>query len=171
MSTRLSLAGVPGPLQPVFVEAQGLSESLVDIAGIGDYASAQAPSGGFTYFEGQYDRERARRRRERAELLELEKEARAIPEVIDREIAVLLREQDARELKRQELERLRKLADSLRAEEARVAYGERVAKALDRAIEKGSFSALEALDREIQRAQEEEDSMLLSITMMIDDNG
>jgi hypothetical protein len=91
---------------------------------------------------------------------ELEEETEAIEESVDRDIARFLREQEAQDARRAELDRLgniaRRHAD---AAEAR-AYSERVAVALERAIEKGTFSALEALDREIERAQTEEELVL-----------
>ena len=171
--SRLSLGGAPRASGTFYTNTQGQISALVTLDGVGAFTGApdaQTYSGGFLYFESQYEREAGRRRRLRAQQLELEQETQAIKDDVDREIALLLREQEARELKRQELERLRVLAANLRADEARTAYGERVANALDRAIEKGTFSALAALDREIQRALEEEESLLLSITMMIADD-
>lgn len=180
--SRLSAYGLTGrflavPAPPaVITAADGLAEFSVSFLADGSWLTAAATvvdesSGGWSnYFDVNYEREIVRRRRQRLEQRELEQETEAIPNEIDREIALLLRDQEAKAAKRAELDRLRILADSLKAEEARLAYGERVAQALDRAMAKGSFSALEALDREIQRAREEEESVILASIMILNED-
>jgi hypothetical protein len=160
----------PGEVAELTVSADGLIESVTDVEGVGEAASSEAPiveqpSGG--WFNVRYEQELRRRAAKRAKQRKLDEETAAIPQPVDREIGLLLREQEAKEQKREELERLRDLAVRLDAERARLDYGERVSKALERAVQKGNYSALEALDREIQRAQEEEESAMLAITLLI----
>ncbi len=173
MSTRLSPAGVPGPFPQFLVSSAGSIDSIAATGGTGQAVTADAsvvevpPSGG--WFNLRYEQELRRREAVRRKQRELDEEVAAIPQPIDREIGLLLREQEAKDLKRQELERLRELATSLDAERARQDYGDRVSKALERAVQKGNYSALEALDREIQRAQEDEEQVALAVMMLIDD--
>ncbi len=171
MTTRLSPAGVPGPFPQFFAQGDGLIASIADVEGIGEsvgtpeVAVVEQPSGG--WFNLRYEQELRRRAAIRAKQRRLDEEVAAIPQPIDREIGLLLREQEAKAQKREELERLRDLAVRLDSEQARIDYGERVSKALERAVQKGNYSALEALNREIQRAQEDEESVMLAVTLLI----
>jgi hypothetical protein len=114
-------------------------------------------AGGWPIFALQYERELARRRQRKEEQERLEEEAEQLQDKLDREIALLMREQERQDAKRDEIARVKQLADMISAKEAAEQYGERVAKALERARMQGNFSALEALDREIQRARAEEE--------------
>jgi hypothetical protein len=170
VSTRLSPAGVPGPFPQFLVASAAAIAALVDVEGVGQAVTADVvvvdqPSGG--WFNLRYEQELRRRAAIRAKQRKLDEETAAIPQPVDREIGLLLREQEAKAQKREELERLRDLAVRLDSARARLDYGERVSKALERAIQKGNYSALEALDREIQRAQDEEESAMLAITLLI----
>lgn len=132
--------------------------------------TAEQNAGGWPIFAMHYEQELSRRRRERQRQLEIEDDAEQIPEEVSREIAALLHEQEAKTARRQELERLRDLAATLGAEEAERQLGQRVAAALTRAVERGNYSALEALDREIKRATDDEEAWLLAITMILSDD-
>ena len=127
-------------------------------------------AGGWPVFALRYEQELSRRSKKRREQEELEQEAREIQDRLDRDIALLLREQEAKDAKRDELARVKQLAEILSAKEAAEQYGERVAKALERARIQGNFSALEALDREIQRARAEEEWFITAIALILADN-
>jgi hypothetical protein len=113
--------------------------------------------GGFVY---AYEREMARRRRERKKRQELEEEAQRIEEETTREIARLLHEQEAKDARRAELDRLSRLVDAYARRGDEAALSERVQKAIKKAAEKQTAWALFALEREMARAQEEEEFAL-----------
>lgn len=117
-----------------------------------------APSGGFFYDLDGYGAKRRRARQEREQAVE---DAQSIQDELDRSIALLLHEQEAKDAERTELLRLRKLA----ADYAPIAHtqidNERVLKALDAAREAHSLAAFEALSREIERMNDEEDFAVL----------
>ena len=122
--------------------------------------SLPAGSGGFLYEYGLYLRRAAKKRRRQKEL---EEEARALKDKVDREIAELLRLQEAEDEKRDNLARLQRLVqkhskDALElSDRAKIAYV--------RALTQANFSALEALDRELQRMIEEEEITALMILL------
>ena len=117
-------------------------------------------SGGFLY---HYERERIRRSSKRREQEELEEDAHALKDQMDREIALLLRQQEAADERRAELERLQRLVrDHSRnalelTDRAKIAYV--------RALTQANFSAMEALDRELQRQLDEEEITALMILL------
>jgi hypothetical protein len=154
-------AGTVGFEGDVTVSLTGASATFTAGTLSADTAALVEQSSGGWAFWMSYEQEQARRRHEKRKREQLEEETEAIEESVDRDIARFLREQEAQDARRAELDRLgniaRRHAD---AAEAR-AYSERVAVALERAIEKGTFSALEALDREIERAQTEEELVLV----------
>jgi hypothetical protein len=119
-----------------------------------------AGSGGFLYEYGLYLRRAAKKRRRQKEL---EEESRALKDKVDREIAELLRLQEAEDEKRDNLARLQRLVqkhskDALElSDRAKIAYV--------RALTQANFSALEALDRELQRMIEEEEITALMILL------
>jgi hypothetical protein len=124
----------------------------------GDAASAFG--GGFLY---AYELEQSRRRKKRREQEDLEEDAEALKDQMDREIALLLRKQEAEDERRAELDRLQRLVrDHSRnalelSDRAKIAYV--------RALTQANFSAMEALDRELQRMLEEEEITALMILL------
>jgi Skp family chaperone for outer membrane proteins len=158
----------------------GTVTATFSTAGIGAFLGTPAvttvdqPTAGYDRryrkFDSAYRREQRRRRRLKELQDELEAETEALPKGIDREIALLLRQQEAKDLKRQELARLKRLADNSAAQEAIRSHGERVAKALERAVTVGNYSALAALDREIARARDEEESVMFAVTLLISED-
>ena len=124
----------------------------------------EQPTGG--WIRG-YERELARRRIAKLKQIRREEETEEIQDKIDREIAELIVAQEAKDEHRQELERLSALLKSNKDAESIRQYGERVMKAYERALLQGNFSALEAFDREISRAREEEEFLLLSILFLL----
>lgn len=187
LATAFGLAlAVPGSItfagQTVALDLTGALTLAIDTAGSITLAGQDValvnqaatttvqPSGGWERFDYAYEREMRRRRDERRKREQLEDETDQIPQIIDREIAQLLREQEAKDAKRDELTRLKGIATDLKAEEARQVYGDRVGLALERAVLQGNYSALEALEREIERARTEEDFMLLATLLLIADD-
>ena len=128
--------------------------------------SAEQPAGGWLFLN-EYEAELIRRRARDRRLRELEEETERIEDKIDREIAQLLRVQEAKDEKREDFARLAKLAKDHADIEAARQYGDRVARAFARAIAQGNYSSLEALDRELKRARDEEEQFLLLATMML----
>ena len=106
-----------------------------------------------------YQQRKKRRRREREEIL------KSIPDEVDREIAAFMHP-DPREQEIAELDRL--VADTFRNDELKLAkeYSERVAKAYVRAAMQHNFSALEAFEREMDRAREEDEFLLIALSLL-----
>ena len=129
---------------------------------------AEPSTGGWAFYV-RYEQEQIRRRKERKRQQEREEEAERIQDEIDREIARLLRIQEAEGARRAELARLSELVGRFADSKAEAAYGERVSKAFSRASAQQNISALMALEREIDRAIEEEDFLVLAM-MIIEDN-
>ena len=107
-----------------------------------------------------YEQEKIKREQERAK--KLKKQAKKLTTKLDQELAFELRKEVENQLRIEELTRLTKLAQEHEQEVQDL--GERVTKAYQRAIIQYNYSALEALEREIQRAKEEED-WLINITL------
>jgi hypothetical protein len=135
---------------------------------LGPEPVSDSQSSGGWLFLNTYELELKRRRKREKERRELEEETEQIQDALDRQIAQLMREQEAIDDKRQDFERLAKLAKESADLEAARQYSERVAKALERAITKGNYSALEALDRELRRAREDEIFLMEAIMLLVD---
>lgn len=122
--------------------------------------SPETFSGGFLY---AYELERSHRHRRKREQDELEAEARALQNKVDAEIALLLRAKEAEEERQAELDRLQSLVrnHSNRALE----LSDRAKIAYVRVLTQANFSALEALDRELERMLFEEESAALMLLL------
>lgn len=144
----------------------GLADLTLDMTGaLTDANAAPAPvtetfTGGFLY---AYELERARRRKRKREQEEREEEARTLQDKVDAEIALLLAKQEAEAERQAELDRLQRLVrqhsnDQLQlSDRAKIAYV--------RALTQANFSAMEALDRELQRQIDEEEITALMILL------
>jgi len=122
--------------------------------------SGDQPTGGWAAYN-HYDLAlQARERRRRA--ARLEEEAEEIQDSLDRQIAVILHQQEELDASREERQRLRELA-ALHGELE--AISRRVAEAAARVEQKATESALEALGRELERAREEEDVAALLVLL------
>lgn len=128
-------------------------------------AEPEVFTGGFVY---AFERERARRERERREQLEREEEARQIEEETTRQIALLLREQEAKDARRAELARLSDLVARFAGRGDEAALSPRVEKALRTAAAKQTAWALFQLERELARAHEEEQFILEALRIALD---
>lgn len=120
-------------------------------------------------FLNTYESELQRRKALAQRRKELEEETEQIEDALDRNIAQLLREQEEIDEKKANLERLGRLAKIDADLEAAKRYSERVGTAYARAIAKGTFSALEALDRELQRAKQEDEFLLEALQHFLND--
>ena len=132
--------------------------------------ASETAGGGVSFFDA-FERARRRREKKRREEEEAEEEAALLKAEADREIALLLQEQERKDEERRERERLQELAKRYAGEQAAELYGERLATAMQRAAEKGTYSAIEAFVREAKRAQEEEAFVIRAAIMAIELNG
>lgn len=112
------------------------------------------------------DLQAARRRKRLREIEEAEEDAQRLADDTDREIALLLREQERKDEFRANLERLNALVRQHADVESQAAMSERVQKALARAMAQESVSALIALQRELDRMLEEEE---IAVIMLLSD--
>lgn len=132
---------------------------------LGEAAVQESTAGGFLY---AFEREQARRRRERKRRAELEQESERIADETTREIARILREQEAKDARRAELQRLSQLVDSYAQRNQETELNARVQKAIAKAATKQTLWALYALERELQRAIEEEQFLLSALRVFIE---
>lgn len=146
--------------------ASGSTVSIVVSLG-SEPVTEDRPAGGWLFlntYESELQRRRARARLRK----KLEEETERIEDEIDRQIAQLLRVQEAKDDKREELARLKELARTNADLEAARRYSEAVGAAYAAAIAKGTLEALAKLDRELKKATEEEHAALLLTLMMLD---
>lgn len=135
---------------------------------VGGAATVQ-PSGGWEprHFLYAYEAQLRRRREEEERQRQLLKESKAIDEPISREIAELLRKQEAIDAERADLARLKGLVAQYRSEGIQD-LAPRVAAAYARALAQENFSALQALDRELRRQLDEEELAVMLLLAMED---
>lgn len=148
----------------VTVALSGLSMTISASSLIASGGDSQDISGGWAFLN-TYELQLARRRDAAKKRRELEEETEQIEDATDREIAQLLRVQEAKDDKRKDLEQLALLAKQNADLEAARQYSERVAEAYARVLEDGNREAIAALDRELQQAREEEEALLMQMFM------
>ena len=147
--------------------ATGGSIALVVVRGYG----FETRSGGARPWAmlGIYDRYSEEKRQREAEQRQVHEKVRAIKDKTDAEIARHMHEQLEYEARTEEIGKLEVLVkaghDQREAELAR-AYNAGVAKAYERALQIGTFAAVEAFEREMERAMEEEEFLLLAIVTL-----
>ena len=122
-------------------------------------AEPEAFTGGWAF---EYQNEVVRRAKKKKELEELEEKAEKIADDLERQLAIEIHQEEKDKERLAELKRLTKIAE--KHEKAVTELGERVTKAYERAIIKQTFSAMEALERTIRQAKEEED-FLVRVTL------
>lgn len=133
---------------------------------LGDQPVDQQASGGWwPYWELEAERRRRRKKREE----ERERELAQIQADTDREIAALLRKQEAEQERQDELTRLQKLVDAHQSRRKSLELTERVEKAMAKAYAERSALALELFRREVETMLEEEDA-LLSLLLLDDED-
>lgn len=126
----------------------------------------QLEGGGGFYFG--FDRIRHEREKRKREQEELEAETQAIQDSTDREIAKLLREQEARDAERAELARLQTLADRFAGQAMKAGVSRKVSAAILKANEERTVSSLQAMQRQIEQSLEEE-MISINIALLLDD--
>lgn len=127
----------------------------------------EQPTGGWLFlneYEAEQQRRKARERRRRL----LEEETEQIEDPLDREIAQLIRRQEAKDERREEIRRTAELARANADLEAARQYSAAVAAAFQAAIERGTTSAVDRLERELKKAREEEEFLMLAMLMVLD---
>jgi hypothetical protein len=151
-----------------FAVAQSAIVSLVPREGdaVQPPAAEQAVGGG-GWWPYWWRDEHERRQRERQRIEAAREEAEEIADRVDREIALIERDIESKEQRTAELARLKAAAEKYGREAAEDAYNDRVGAALERAVRQGNYSALDALDREMVRAQEEAEFFLLAVTLIL----
>ncbi len=112
----------------------------------------ESPTGGWW---SMYDNELALRKRKKDELDKLEAKAAAIVNAVDKAIADELRIQDRDAERLNELNRLSLLAETHKTE-LRNSVSQSALNAVEAAINKRNFSAMERLERELAKSREEE---------------
>lgn len=147
-------------------DVSAFSEDAFNFDGSAPVVVVESPSGGWLTFLNTYEQQLVRRREERKKQQQLEEETEQIPDDTDRQIAQLLREQEAKDARRAELQRLSELVEQNASVEAAKQYSEKVGAAYARALTQGNYSALEALERELRKAREEEEALLLQAFML-----
>lgn len=120
-------------------------------------------TGGFWF---DYDREYIRRKAKQEELEEARRKAKLLQNAIDREIAELLQAEEKEKARLEELKRLSELANK-HQRTVTFELGQNVAKAAQRAQKQGNFSAMEALERNLRIAKEEEEFLFQALTLII----
>jgi hypothetical protein len=133
---------------------------------LGEAPVVQQDAGGGFYFG--FDRIRHEREKRKREQEELEAETQAIQDSTDREIAKLLREQEAKDAQRAELTRLQTLADKYAGQAMKQGVSRKVAAAILKANEEKTASSLLAMQRQIEQMIEEE-MISINISLLLDD--
>ncbi len=128
-------------------------------------APVQEGGGGFYFGFDRIQHERKRRKREQEEL---EAETQKIQDDTDREIAKLLREQEAKDAERAEYARLQTLADKYAGQAMKAGVPRKVAAAILKANEDKTVSSLQAMQRQIEQSLEEE-MISINISLLLDD--
>ncbi|QDP53222.1 MAG: hypothetical protein GOVbin7744_25 [Prokaryotic dsDNA virus sp.] len=116
-----------------------------------------------------YDAYQQRKKARKIQRARAIREVRKLDDAIDREIAERMQERLAREAEAKELEQIQRLLlDEITVDDL-VASGlwtDRIRAAYYRALEQLNYSAVEAFEREVERATEEEEFLLLAITAL-----
>lgn len=129
--------------------------------------AADSATGGWL-FRNEYDAEQQRRRARNRRRKELEEETDRIEDELDREIAQLIRQQEAKDDRREDIKRTAELVKANADLEAARQYSAAVGAAFQAALEKGTTSAVDRLERELRKAQAEEEFLMMTILMMAD---
>jgi hypothetical protein len=135
---------------------------------VGTALSTVQPSGGWDKLS-RFDDHLNRKRRQDDERQRLREEIEAIESPVDQEIARLLQAQERKAERHKQLEDLEQLiAVSFTNDDLPKVrdFNERVEKAFVRASVQGNFSAVEAFEREFERAREEEEFLLMAMLML-----
>ena len=133
---------------------------------LGEAPQQTSSSGGWWAWWDEPERRRKARKRQEEREAELEE----IQQQTDREIAALLRKQEAEDERRAELARLQTLVDRYQAERQSLELPERLAKAMQKAFESRTPLALEGLYQSVQMLMEEEEAAVIALLLTDDDD-
>jgi hypothetical protein len=125
-------------------------------------AVTEQPSGGYGFFN-EYELYRQRRARRKAQERREQEEADEIQADLDRQIAKLLKEQEAKDAERADFARLQRIADAYAG--TRQPVPRPIAATMLKAYEERSRNALEQLEREMNRMLEEEEMTVLQLML------
>ena len=134
-----------------------------------DAATTITPAGGgWMPLSDFYDRYKVEQKEREEERKRIKADIAVIEDDTDAQIAKLLHEQMEREAREQELTELEAYVAKSYADPQVLAveYNEKVAKAYVRAAAQMNFSAMEALERELDRAIEEEEFLMIAMTVL-----
>jgi hypothetical protein len=168
VSTAFSASVAAGLIISQDPEGGELAASGSTVAIVVSLGLDEQPSGGWMFLR-TYESETRRRREELRKRQELEEETDRIENDLDRSIAQLLREQEAIDAKRADLDRLAEIAKQNADLEAARRYSARVAEALAEALTAENYKALSNLDRELRKAREEEEALMFSMMLLLDE--
>lgn len=147
----------------------GASIAFVVTRGYGaGVAVAVVPTGGWIFLS-MFDAFRQRKVEDEEQRKKRLEAINKIDNDLDREIAQHLQQDLQKEDRERELQKLESLvAQSFSNQDLPLAraYNERVAKAFVRVAVQGNFSAIEALEREMERVREEEEVLLLALALL-----
>lgn len=148
----------------VDIDAAGqitLAGQLVDAA-LSGQSQEVVTGGGVSYaWQNWYDLELQRRRQRKRELEEAREEVEKLEDRVEREIGQILQQQERRDEKRADLERLRGMLDEF--PKTGETMSARTFEALERARIRGTLSALAQLDRELKQMEEELETALIMV--------
>ena len=135
---------------------------------VAEEAAVSTPTGGWDKLS-QFDDHIQKKRREDEEQQQIFEQIREIESPVDSEIARILQADAKREQTEQRLADLEQLvARNFRNEDLPKvkAFSEKVARAFIRANVQGNFSAIQAFERELERAIEEDEFLLMALIML-----
>lgn len=125
-----------------------------------------APSGGWDFMM-KFESFREKRESDKSERDKIREEIEEIASDVDREIAQILQTDRITEAREEELQALEVLvSESFRNEDMANARAHGVAKAFVRAAVQRNFSAVEALEREMDQIREEDEFLLLAMMIL-----
>jgi hypothetical protein len=157
-------AGLIISQDPAAGSTPGTGATVTITVSLGEAPPASETSGGFFF---GFDRHLAERRRRKEREEELKREADEIQAELDREIARLLHEQEARDAERADLARIQALADRYAGTKQPVPR--KIAASLLKAQEERTRNSLLQLQREMQQMFEEEEAAVIAVLMMDSD--
>ena len=117
-------------------------------------------------FVMDFDMFRTKRDAEEEERKRIKELVEDIESPVDREIATLLQEDLDKEARKQQIKELQRIiAENATAQDLMAAEAHNVAKAFARAAMQKNFSAIEALEREMDKKIEEDEFLMLAILL------
>jgi len=126
----------------------------------------EQPSGGYG-IRNAYDAYRQRKRKRKRDIKQLREQLSKIDKPVDREIGLLLLKQRHIAERQAEIDELEKMVVEFYSErEAKAMESERLKKAFVRAYMQRNYSAIEAFEREMERFREDEEFLMLAVTLL-----